>query len=213
MPAGTDQDHFNRWAATYDHHWMQRRMFEPIQQTVLALAAEAVPQPRRLLDVGCGTGRLLRSAEARFPGAELFGVDAAAEMVKQAVAAIPAGSTIHYHHAVAEHLPFTNGEFDLVFSTMTFHHWPDQPAGVAEVARVMTPGGRWLIADFMPTGLMRMARRLFRLHQFPDRQGLTAMLSAAGLGVLGARKAPGLGGQVVVVLAGFPSRGPGGQRP
>jgi ubiquinone/menaquinone biosynthesis C-methylase UbiE len=202
MSGGADQDRFNRWAGTYERHWMQRRIFVPVQRTVLERAAASMPQPRRVLDIGCGTGRLLRAAEARFPEAELFGVDAASEMVKQAVAGSPAGSSIRYQQAVAEHLPFANGQFDLVFSTMTFHHWHDQRAGAAEVARVLTPRGRWLIADFMPTGLVKYVRRLFRTDQFLERQELAATLSIAGLGMLSETKTPGLGGQVAVVIAG-----------
>ena len=177
---------------------MQRSIFEPVQRTVLQLAEQQVVQPVAILDVGCGTGRLLRSADARFPGARLIGVDAASEMVKQAAASTPVASAIDFQQATAEELPFPNGEFDLVFSTMTFHHWHDQSKGIAEVARVLAPGGRWLLADFMPTGLIRYVGRLFRLNQFLDRATLGNLLAIARLEVVAARKVPGLGGQVTV---------------
>jgi ubiquinone/menaquinone biosynthesis C-methylase UbiE len=178
---------------------MQRLIFEPIQRTVLELAAEQVDRPRAILDVGCGTGRLLRSAEARFPGATLIGVDAAPEMINQATALSPAGSAILFQQATAEDLPFPNAQFELVLSTMTFHHWHDQRRGIAEVARVLTPGGRWLLADFMATGLTEYVRRLFRLNQFPQRAQLVNMLAGDGLEIRTARTAPGLGGQVGVL--------------
>ncbi len=146
-----DVDRFNRWASTYDRHWMQRIMFGPIQRTVLQLAAEQVSRPGAILDVGCGTGKLLKSAETRFPGARLVGIDVAIEMVKYAQTSNPTG-TIQFQQAMAEELPFPNASFDLVFSTMTFHHWPNQTRGLAEVARILTPGGRWLLADFVATG-------------------------------------------------------------
>lgn len=177
---------------------MQRSIFEPVQRTVLQLAGEQVAQPGAILDVGCGTGRLLRSAEARFPGARLVGVDAAIEMVKQAAASTPVASAIHFQQATAEELPFPNSDFNLVFSTMTFHHWHDQSKGIAEVARVLAPHGRWLLADFIPTGLMRYVRRLVRLNQFPDHATLENLLTKARLEVVAARKVPGLGGQVTV---------------
>jgi ubiquinone/menaquinone biosynthesis C-methylase UbiE len=121
MSHGHDVDRFNRWASTYDRHRMQRIIFDPIQRTVLQLAAEQVGQPSAILDVGCGTGRLLRSAGARSRGAKLVGIDAAIEMVKQAQSSTPNGA-IQFQQATAEELPFPNASLDLVFSTMTFHH-------------------------------------------------------------------------------------------
>ncbi|HEY1456091.1 MAG TPA: class I SAM-dependent methyltransferase, partial [Candidatus Dormibacteraeota bacterium] len=163
-----DVERFSRWAPSYDRHWMQRRIFEPVQGTALDLAAEEVPRPRAILDVGCGTGRLVRSAEARFPGARLVGVDAAPGMVAHAQASVRPGGLVRFEQAVAEALPFPDRTFDLVFSTLTFHHWADQPRGIAEVARVMSPGGRWMLADVMPSGLIGFGTRLFRQDQFPD---------------------------------------------
>ncbi|HEY8863624.1 MAG TPA: class I SAM-dependent methyltransferase [Candidatus Dormibacteraeota bacterium] len=198
MVHGHDEDRFNRWAGTYDRHWMQRIIFEPIQRTVLQLAEEQVGRPEAILDVGCGTGKLLRSAEARFPGAKLVGADAAIEMVKYAQTSNPTG-TIQFEQATAEDLPFPKGSFDLVFSTMTFHHWPDQNRGIFEVARVLTPRGRWLLADFFPSGFMKPVRWLLRLHQFPERDHLQGMLLDAGLKVVAERRVPGLRGQIAVM--------------
>jgi ubiquinone/menaquinone biosynthesis C-methylase UbiE len=202
MAQHRDIDRFNRWASTYDRHWMQRLIFGQVQEMTLQLAALEVARPTAILDVGCGTGRLLRSAAVRFPGARFVGVDAAIEMVKQAEASIPAGIAIEFQPATAEQLPFPNAQFDLVFSTVTFHHWRDQGKGIAEVARVLAPGGRWLLADFIAAGLMRYVRRLLRLRQFPERGEVDGMLAAVGLGVVGERRVPGLGGQVTVLAIG-----------
>ncbi len=199
MVKGHDVERFNRWASTYDRHHLQRLVFEPMQRTVLDLAAAEVANPLAVLDVGCGTGRLLRSAHARFPAAALHGVDAAVEMVKQAAALTPAGSGIQFQQATAEALPFPDRRFDLVFSTMTFHHWSDQRKGIAEIKRVLAPGGKWLLADFMPTVLMRWVRRLLRMGQFPVRGELDSVLSDAGLAVAAERRVPGLGRQVTVL--------------
>jgi hypothetical protein len=81
---------------------------------------------------------------------------------------------------------------------MTFHHWQDQGGGVAEIARVLTPGGRWLLAEFVATGLMKYVRRLLRLNQFPERAGLQTMLSTAGVKVVAEKTLSGLGGQIKV---------------
>jgi ubiquinone/menaquinone biosynthesis C-methylase UbiE len=186
-----DVERFSEWAPTYDRHLLQRLIFEPVQRTVLDLAAAEVPQPQAILDVGCGTGRLLRSAAERFPAARLDGVDAAEGMVAQAKASVPAGIPMTIQMATAERLPFPEREFDLVFSTMTFHHWPDQKDAIGEVSRVMTPGGRWLLADFIPSGVLRYIRRLLRLKHFPERDQLDAMLASAGLRVVAGRRVQG----------------------
>ena len=105
-------------------------------------------------------------------------------MIEQAKEAAGEGSRIRFNLATAEQLPFPDGEFDLIFSTMTFHHWADQPRSIVEIARVMTPSGRWILADFVATGILRYLRRLFRLRQLPERRQLDATLAAAGLGVV-----------------------------
>ena len=199
MAHSHDVDRFNRWATTYDRHWMQRIIFNPIQRAVLDVAEEQVGRPGAILDVGCGTGKLLKSARSRFPDARLVGVDAAEEMVKYAQSTTPAG-TIEFRQAIAEALPFPNGSFDLVFSTMTFHHWQDQARGAAEVARVLTPGGRWLLADFVASGFMKPVRALLKIHQFPDRAHLQAMLADAGVKVVKEQRVSRLGGQVAVIV-------------
>jgi ubiquinone/menaquinone biosynthesis C-methylase UbiE len=140
---------------------------------------------------------LLALARDRFPDAKLVGVDAAIEMVRQAQAS-HLTEAIQFQQAMAEELPFPDVSFDLAFSTMTFHHWKDQNRGVAEIARVLTPGGRWLLAEFVATGFMKHVRRVLRLHQFPDRASLQAILSIRGLRVVAQKPVPGLRRQVTV---------------
>jgi ubiquinone/menaquinone biosynthesis C-methylase UbiE len=115
---------------------------------------------------------------------------------------LPARSRIRFQKASAERLPFRDDQFDLVFSTMTFHHWADQRTGIAEVARVLTPGGRWLLADFVASGLMRYVRRLLKMTQFPERPHLEALLQPVGLRVVAERRVRGLRGQVPVLAIG-----------
>ena len=183
-----DVERFSRWAPTYERHWMQRFFFGPVQRAVLDLGAKEVPRPIAILDVGCGTGRLLREAEVRFPAAALEGVDAASGMIKHAQAVLPARSRIRFQVATAEKLPFAAGQFDLVFSTMTFHHWADQERAMVEVARVLKPEGRWVLADFIATGVLRYLRRALRLRQFPEQDHLQAMLASAHLRVITMRR-------------------------
>ena len=139
----TDRDvgRFGRWASTYDEHWLQPRFFEPVQEATLDRAALLAPNPRRVLDVGCGTGALMRKAAKRFPRVDLSGVDPAPGMVEAAGRAWRGDREARFVQAAAEHLPFEDGEFDLVTSTLSFHHWQGQQAGLNEIGRVLAPGG------------------------------------------------------------------------
>src|SRR5438105_12986229 len=112
-----DVGRFDEWAPRYERHWMQRLVFDPIQSTLLDLAASHVPQPRSILDVGCGTGRLLRTASERFSSARLEGVDAAPQMVEQATGLMPAGAPIPFQQATAAELPFAYGQIHHVLIT------------------------------------------------------------------------------------------------
>lgn len=97
----------------------------------------------RVLDVGCGTGSLLRELRAHDLCGNLAGVDLSIGMVAKArangVAAI-AGD--------AETLPFRTGSFDVVISASSFHFWPNRRAALAEIRRVLTPMGRVVITDW-----------------------------------------------------------------
>ena len=194
-----DVGRFDDWAPRYERHWMQRVVFDPIQSTLLKLASDEVAEPRSILDVGCGTGRLLRTASQRFPDARLEGVDPAPQMVEHAISLLPPDAPIHFQQATAEALPFPDGQFDLVFSTMTFHHWADQKKGVTEVARVLAPDGRWLLADFVGQGVVRTVTQLLRLHRFFDRKGLDNFIAEAGLVVVAERPSRWLGKSVPVL--------------
>lgn len=197
-----DVGRFDEWAPTYERHWMQRLIFDPVQKTLLDLAAAEVPRPRAILDVGCGTGKLLRTTAQRFPAARLEGVDTAPQMVRTAIHMLSPGSSINVQEGTAESLPFPDGQFDLVFSTMTFHHWADQPKGVSEVARVLSPDGRWLLADFIGKGVVRRVTQLLRMHRFFDRGRLDALLAANGLVVVAVKPAGWLGRSVPVLAIG-----------
>lgn len=100
---------------------------------------------RRVLDVGCGEGRFARLLE--FDGATVFGVDPVPTFAEHARAR---GEKARFAAAQAEALPFADGVFDLVVSYLTLIDIPDYQGGIAEMARVLRPGGRLLLANLNP---------------------------------------------------------------
>jgi ubiquinone/menaquinone biosynthesis C-methylase UbiE len=137
---------FDRMSETYEQSFMQWLIFDQIHRAVLA-AVPADLQPEAVLDIGCGTGRLLRKAKERWPTAKLIGVDPSAGMVAKAKAAMPEGE---FFVGPVENMSLTDAAADLVLSTISFHHWQDQSQGMSEVARVLLPGGRFYLADTIP---------------------------------------------------------------
>jgi ubiquinone/menaquinone biosynthesis C-methylase UbiE len=118
---------------------------------------------QRMLDLGCGTGTLVLMAERRHPGATVIGVDGDPTILAIARGkAQRAGIPAQFDEGMAYALPYTDGWFDAVVSTLTFHHlMPDQQErALAEVRRVLRPDGRLVIAD-----LTRPHNRLMRLVQ------------------------------------------------
>lgn len=142
-----DVARFDRWASKYERSWTQRLFFRPVHQRVAELATGMAPSPRRVLDVGCGTGALLRILAGHLPDADLVGADASAEMIRMAETSNPFPEKLRFVRAAAEQLPFTDRHFDLVLSTISFHHWADQAKGLGEIARGLVSGGAFILAD------------------------------------------------------------------
>ncbi|MBV9711328.1 MAG: class I SAM-dependent methyltransferase [Ktedonobacteraceae bacterium] len=172
-----DIERFDHWARTYEQSWMQRAFFDPAHQATLALAAEVVRQPASVLDVGCGTGKLLRQARTYWPEAQLIGVDPANGMVEVAKHLTPNAT---FFQGMAEALPLADASVDLALSTISFHHWQDQAAGVREIARVLRPGGYFVLVDMSFPGWLLSIVRLKRVH---SRARLLALFHQAGLEV------------------------------
>lgn len=160
---------------------MQRWYFGPVHTAMLDLIDRTQPMEpaRNVLDIGCGTGRLLRAVAARWPAARLVGADPAERMISEAARLNPNAA---FHLARAEELPIPGLSMDLVLSSLSFHHWADQSQGLREIRRVLRPGGVFALADHT-FWLGRFVNERVR-----NRRTLHALMDAAGLAVRSYRR-------------------------
>jgi ubiquinone/menaquinone biosynthesis C-methylase UbiE len=126
------------------------------------------------LDVGCGTGTLAIEVQRRVGATgRVAGIDPGSEQIARARSkAAHRNLPIDFQVGVIEQLAFPDSTFDVVFSTIMMHHLPAplKRQGLSEIARVLKPGGRLVIADFTPK---------------KDRQGRAARFHAGGSSLQG----------------------------
>jgi ubiquinone/menaquinone biosynthesis C-methylase UbiE len=106
---------------------------------------------QRILDIGCGTGTLALLVKVRVPEAEVVGLDADPEILERARAkAAGAASEVQFDRALSTELPYEGESFDLVLSTLFFHHLTgvDKRRTAGEIARILRPGGELHVADW-----------------------------------------------------------------
>ena len=179
MARDRDVAAFGERAKRYDEGWLGQ-LHHQIADRTADLALTCVPAPRRILDVGCGTGYLLGRLAARAPQAEvLAGIDAAPAMIEVARDAA-ADDRLRFAVGAAERLPWPAASFDLVVSTTSFDHWADQQAGLAQCARVLAPGGSLVLADLFSV-LLAPTLLAGRRDKARTRRRAAHLLTVAGL--------------------------------
>jgi ubiquinone/menaquinone biosynthesis C-methylase UbiE len=200
-------DHLIHWARAYDlvnglFGRRGRRLRESFADDLGLQAGD------RVLDVGCGTGRLAITFAGRVaPSGSVAGIDPAPEMIKRATSRARKHQVpVAFQVAFAQRLPFPNATFDAVACTLALHHVAedDQQSAVQEMHRVLKPDGRLLIAEFDqghgPHALLRWLRpsapehMAERAHQLVDAAGFTAVTgrptNLSWLRTITARKEP-----------------------
>lgn len=180
-----------RWARLYDLGTtiLSFGRLSALRRKMVELAAIAPGE--RVLDVGCGPGRLAILAGSGIGSSgEACGIDPAPEMVDLARRnAKRAGVEVRFEVGVIERLPHPDDYFDVVLSSLMLHHLPDKltRCGLTEVCRVLKAGGRFVAVDFGATpgggfghvlcvlGLRRGWDHAERLRQIFREVGLEAV--------------------------------------
>ena len=136
---------FDKWAPNYDLIFTTI-FYQSLHKRLLSYPS--LPHPSSVLDLGCGTGRLLNRLAKNFPELKGIGVDLSPQMLKEA-------RETNWHHprliftqGNAECLPFATKQFDAVFNTISFLHYPNPQQVFKEVSRVLKPEGQFYLVDY-----------------------------------------------------------------
>jgi tRNA (cmo5U34)-methyltransferase len=106
-------------------------------------------QPKRILDLGCGTGNVTAAILVNFPDAEVHALDLSADILNQCKERFKENATIHYHQQDFSALNFPENHFDLIVSSIAIHHIPDEQKMnlYQKIHQILKPKGIFEFAD------------------------------------------------------------------
>lgn len=144
------QNFFNSWAPNYDFVFVSV-FYQALHRRLLDYLG--LPDRSQVLDLGCGTGKLLDRLANHFPDLQGIGVDLSPEMLRQARLANRHRPRLIFVRGNAEDLPCGAGQFDAVFNTISFLHYQHPDRVFAEISRVLKPGGKFYLVDYIPRSI------------------------------------------------------------
>lgn len=149
----------------------------------------------KVLDVGCGIGFVSQL----YPNFDITGIDISEEMLKR--------NPHVWQKAPAEAIPFPDNHFDFVVCRSLLHHLEDPRKGLAEMSRVLKPGGHWVcwepnlnVFNDWIRKLSKLTKRFSHWHKNFEPKGLRRMIDASGLTITSVK----YHGHLAYPLLGFP---------
>ena len=147
-----------------------------------------------LLDAGCGTGMMALRIAARYPNCTVHGIDLSPKMIAAARRdAEERGLTVDFRVGSIIDLPYPDDSCDVVITNIMYHHLDlaEKRQAVAEIARVLKPGGRYVSAEFGPRACNALQRHLAKGEYtlYPSHLAEAGLaITHEELGVLALRK-------------------------
>jgi SAM-dependent methyltransferase len=129
--------------------WYVDRYGEHVSQA-LTLEVAQLKTGHVVVDVGCGSGHAARLAAALVRPGRVVGIDPSLAMVRIArelTAGHPEGDLVEFHEGSAESIPMEGDAATIALAINSVHHWQDLGRGLAEVLRVLAPGGRLIVSE------------------------------------------------------------------
>lgn len=162
---------------------------QSVNQRAQELLSYAEPAPgQRYLDVGTGNGAAAIGM-ARAYQLEAVGVDVDAAQIRLARAASNGLEQVRFMTLDGRELPFDDGAFDIVSAFKVTHHIPNWEAALAEMIRVLKPGGHFVYSDLMaPRWLAVVGGRLVKEAGYPTAAALAEVAAAQNLALVHASK-------------------------
>jgi ubiquinone/menaquinone biosynthesis C-methylase UbiE len=151
---------FRVWSPIYDNPLFQKPFYRRVHRAVLDAIGAA--QPRAAVDLGCGTAQLTADLQRRFRGGTVVGIDLSHEMLAAGRSRLGAAAPPLLRANVYA-LPLRSGSIDLLTSTISYHFYREPRRALAEIRRVLRPGGRFVLATMASRlisgdiGAMRLA--------------------------------------------------------
>ena len=198
LGGASDEELVLRMVATHPE-----RFGEAFWALFAARVAPSLPPRPVMIDIGCGPGLLLRDLGARYPDAALYGYDVTPAMIGHA-RQLPfpgATPTLAVHDVATESLPHAGGSVHLVSMSSVLHVLDEPLPVLAEIRRVLAPGGVFLLIDWIRQPLsaylawrrdilgeegpesLRRGFRLFPVHNKFTAEDWRWLLAEAGLGI------------------------------
>ncbi len=174
---------FDQWAPNYD--WLFTTVFyQAVHQRLLSYVSLPGQSPTAVLDIGCGTGKLLNRLASQYSQLQGTGLDLSPEMLRQARQRNGHRPRLIFVQGASEAMPFADNQFQAAFSTISFLHYPEPQQVFKEIGRVLKPGGQFYLVDyttFLELGTQQNIAGLGGLMHFYSPQQRERLAVNAGL--------------------------------